>query len=247
MQSLKKERLAWEKQVSVFQEAEQILQRQRFQFPNNWLHVDNIEGEWSAFNEIIKRKDSAIQTQVASLQTKIVAEDKAVETRTVDFLHDWEHNKPIGGKTRPDEALQQLQLFESKFSRLKEERDNVAKAKEALELQESAVPNNSSERMSVVLEELQDLRGVWSELSKIWTQIDETREKPWLSVQPRKLRQTLEAMMSQLKELPARLRMYESYEYVKKLIQSYIKADCGIEIRCIERTPLETIDETIAR
>ncbi|XP_055310948.1 dynein heavy chain, cytoplasmic isoform X4 [Sitodiplosis mosellana] len=225
VQSLKKERLAWEKQVSVFQEAEQILQRQRFQFPNNWLHVDNIEGEWSAFNEIIKRKDSAIQTQVASLQAKIVAEDKAVETRTVDFLNDWEHNKPIGGKTRPDEALQQLQLFESKFSRLKEERDNVAKAKEALELQESAVPNNSSERMSVVLEELQDLRGVWGELSKIWTQIDETREKPWLSVQPRKLRQALEAMMSQLKELPARLRMYESYEYVKKLIQSYIKVN----------------------
>lgn len=199
MQSLKKERLVWEKQVSVFQEAEQILQRQRFQFPNSWLHVDNIEGEWSAFNEIIKRKDSAIQTQVASLQAKIVSEDKAVESRTVDFLNDWENNKPIGGKTRPDDALQHLALFESKFSRLKEERDNVAKAKEALELQESAVPNNSSERMSVVLEELQDLRGVWGELSKIWSQIDETREKNWLSVQPRKLRQSLEAMMSALK------------------------------------------------
>lgn len=79
--------------------------------------------------------------------------------------------------------------------------------------------------MSVVLEELQDLRGVWSELSKIWTSIDETREKPWLSVQPRKLRQTLDGMMSQLKELPARLRMYESYEYVKKLLQGYIKVN----------------------
>lgn len=31
--------------------------------------------------------------------------------------------------------------------------------------------------------------------------------------------------MSQLKELPARLRMYESYEYVKKLIQSYMKVN----------------------
>ncbi|XP_055846761.1 dynein heavy chain, cytoplasmic isoform X3 [Episyrphus balteatus] len=225
VQSLKKDMLVWEKQVEVFREAQRILERQRFQFPNSWLHVDNIEGEWSAFNEIIKRKDTAIQTQVASLQAKIVAEDKAVETRTVDFLNDWEKNKPTGGKTRPDDALQQLQMFESKYSRLKEERDNVAKAKEALELQESAIPNNSSERMNVALEELQDLRGVWSELSKVWTQIDETREKPWLSVQPRKLRQQLEAMMSQLKELPARLRMYESYEYVKKLIQSNIKVN----------------------
>ncbi|XP_017053188.1 dynein heavy chain, cytoplasmic isoform X2 [Drosophila ficusphila] len=225
VQSLKKDMIAWDKQVEVFREAQRILERQRFQFPNNWLHVDNIEGEWSAFNEIIKRKDTAIQTQVASLQAKIVAEDKAVETRTVDFLNDWEKTKPTGGKIRPDDALQQLQIFESKYSRLKEERDNVVKAKEALELQESAVPNNSAERMNVALEELQDLRGVWSELSKVWTQIDETREKPWLSVQPRKLRQQLEAMMAQLKELPARLRMYESYEYVKKLIQSYIKVN----------------------
>ncbi|KAL5291956.1 DYNC1H1 family protein [Megaselia abdita] len=225
VQTLKKDMVVWDKQVEVYREAQRILERQRFQFPNNWLHVDNIEGEWSAFNEIIKRKDSAIQTQVASLQSKISAEDKAIETRTSDFLNDWEKSKPTGGKIRPDDALQQLQLFESKYTRLKEERDNVAKAKEALELQESAIPNNSSERMNVVLEELQDLRGVWSELSKIWVQIDETREKPWLSVQPRKLRQQLEGMMTQLKELPARLRMYESYEYVKKLIQSNIKVN----------------------
>ncbi len=217
--------LLWDKQVEIYREAQRILERQRFQFPNNWLHVDNIEGEWSAFNEIMKRKDSAIQTQVASLQTKIVAEDKAVEARTADFLNDWERNKPTGGKIRPDDALQQLQIFESKFTRLKEERDNVVKAKEALELQESAIPNNNTERMSVVLEELQDLRGVWSELSIIWKKIDETREKLWMSVQPRKLRQSLEEMMNQLKELPARLRMYESYEYVKKLLQGYIKVN----------------------
>lgn len=65
----------------------------------------------------------------------MVAEDRAVEARTNDLLVDWEHSKPIEGRLRPDEALQQLTEFEVKFSRLKEERDNVAKAKEALELQ----------------------------------------------------------------------------------------------------------------
>ena len=42
--------------------------------------------------------------------------------------------------------------------------------------------------MQVALEELQDLKGVWSELSKIWEQIDDLKDKPWLSVQPRKVR-----------------------------------------------------------
>ncbi|XP_063237430.1 dynein heavy chain, cytoplasmic isoform X2 [Bacillus rossius redtenbacheri] len=228
VQSLKRKMKNWEKEVEMYREGQRILERQRFQFPSQWLHVDNIEGEWSAFNEIIKRKDSSIQTQVASLQMKIVTEDKAVETRTNDFLNDWEHSKPVEGHLRPDEALQHLQLYESKFSRLKEERDNVAKAKEALELQEPGGVSTSEDRMQVVFEELQDLKGVWSELSRIWAQIDEIREKPWLSVQPRKLRQQLDTLMAQLKELPARLRQYSSYEYVKKLLQGYTKVNMMI-------------------
>ncbi|XP_071453347.1 dynein heavy chain, cytoplasmic isoform X3 [Hetaerina americana] len=228
VQSLKKKMKAWEKQVDVYREGQRILERQRFQFPSAWLYVDNIEGEWSAFNEIIKRKDSSIQTQVVSLQMKIVAEDKAVEARTSDFLGEWEKGKPVEGHLRPNDALQQLQIFESKFSRLKEERDNVAKAKEALELQEPGGISTSEDRMNVVYEELQDLRGVWSELSRIWSQIDEMREKPWLSVQPRKLRQQLDALVTQLRELPARLRQYSSYEYVKRLLQGYTKVNMMI-------------------
>ncbi|CAB3376335.1 Hypothetical predicted protein [Cloeon dipterum] len=228
VQSLKRKMRSWEKLVDTYREGQRILERQRFQFPSSWLHADNIEGEWGAFNEIIKRKDSSIQSQVASLQLKIVTENKAVESRTNDFLDEWERGKPVEGSVRPEEALQQLQLFESKYARLKEERDNVAKAKEALELQEPGGISTSEDRMNVVYEELQDLRGVWSELSRIWNQIDELREKPWLSVQPRKLRQQLDTLMSQLKELPARLRQYSSYEYVKKLLQNYTKVNMTI-------------------
>ncbi|XP_050702243.1 dynein heavy chain, cytoplasmic-like isoform X2 [Eriocheir sinensis] len=228
VQSLKRKMKTWEKHVDMYKEGQRILERQRFQFPNQWLHVDNIEGEWGAFNEIIRRKDSSIQTQVASLQLKIVAEDKAVETRTNDFLQDWEHGKPVEGHLRPDEALQRLTIYESKFTRLKDDRDNVAKAKEALELQEPGALNTSEDRMTVAYEELQDLKGVWAELAKIWEQIDEMKEKPWLSVQPRKLRAQLDQLLTQLKDLPARLRQYASYEFVKRLLQGYTKVNMTI-------------------
>jgi dynein heavy chain 1 len=82
--------------------------------------------------------------------------------------------------------------------------------------------------MVVGWEELQDLKGVWNELNRIWEQIDEMKDKPWLSVQPRKLRQQIDSLLSQLKDLPARLRQYASYEYVKKLLQSYQKVNMMI-------------------
>ena len=52
-------------------------------------------GEWGAFNEIMKRKDGAVQAQVGSLQMKIVAEDKVVEQKTQDLLQEWEREKPV--------------------------------------------------------------------------------------------------------------------------------------------------------
>lgn len=42
----------------------------------------------------------------------------------------------LQGNIRPDQAQSTLAIFEGRFNRLKEERDNLAKAKEALELSE---------------------------------------------------------------------------------------------------------------
>ena len=63
VQSLKRRMKQWERQVATYRDGQRILERQRFHFPQNWLHVDNVEGEWSAFNEIIRRKAQSIEAQ----------------------------------------------------------------------------------------------------------------------------------------------------------------------------------------
>ncbi|XP_012579828.1 PREDICTED: cytoplasmic dynein 1 heavy chain 1, partial [Condylura cristata] len=223
VQSLKRKIKQFEKQVELYRNGQRLLEKQRFQFPPSWLYIDNIEGEWGAFNDIMRRKDSAIQQQVANLQMKIVQEDRAVESRTTDLLTDWERTKPVTGNLRPEEALQALTIYEGKFGRLKDDREKCAKAKEALELTDTGLLSGSEERVQVALEELQDLKGVWSELSKVWEQIDQMKEQPWVSVQPRKLRQNLDGLLNQLKNFPARLRQYASYEFVQRLLKGYLK------------------------
>lgn len=229
VQNLKSKSKEWEKQVEVFKLGQQTLERQRFQFPPNWLHVDNIEGEWSAFNEIMKRRESAIQTQIASLRLKIVAQDQAVEQRTTDLLADWEQGKPIQGSSAPVDALSCLGSYETKFSQLKEDRNNIARAKDALELVDQNANKEQfkalSDKLEVALEELQDLKGVWSKLSIIWGQIEQLRALRWSAVQPRELRKNLDELSGQLKEMPSRLQSYASYDYVKSLIKGYQKVN----------------------
>jgi dynein heavy chain 1 len=229
VQNLKSKSKEWEKQVEVFKLGQQTLERQRFQFPPNWLHVDNVEGEWSAFNEIMRRRESTIQTQIASLRLKIVAQDQAVEQKTADLLSDWEQGKPIQGSSAPVDALNCLAKYEARFSQIKDDRNNISRAKDALELVDQTANREQfralSERLDVALEELQDLKGVWSKLSTIWGQIEHLRATRWSSVQPRDLRKNLDELTNQLKEMPSRLQSYASYDYVKSLIKGYQKVN----------------------
>lgn len=72
-----------------------MLEKQRFQFPQNWLYTEQVDGEWGAFNDIMNRKDMAIQNQMGTLQGKITLEDEQVEQRTVELLAEWEKGRPV--------------------------------------------------------------------------------------------------------------------------------------------------------
>ena len=54
----------WPDFSQTFTSGQRILERQRYQFPNNWIYTDQVEGEWDAFCAILKKKDSHIQQQV---------------------------------------------------------------------------------------------------------------------------------------------------------------------------------------
>lgn len=86
---------------------------------------------------------------------KVVSEDKVVESKTMDLLVSWDKDKPIAGNLKPEEAVNQLTILEGKFTRLREERENIQRAKEALELTECGVVNPTEQRVQVAMEEMQ--------------------------------------------------------------------------------------------
>ena len=116
-----------------------------------------------------------------------MTEDQSVEERTYNLLADWDKSKPVSGNIKPESALSSLAILEGKFIRLKDDRDNIQKAKEALELIEPGTVPQSDERVLVAMEELSDFKSVWSELEKVWTQLESLKEQPWVSIQPRKV------------------------------------------------------------
>jgi dynein heavy chain 1 len=104
-------------------------------------------------------------------QLKIVAEDKIVENKINDILQEWEQTRPIQENLRVDTAMNTINVFQGKLNSVQEEYDLVCRAKEALDLELTRYT-----RLEPVLEELRDLKAVWTALSGIWSQINELRE-----------------------------------------------------------------------
>ncbi|CAM0135389.1 unnamed protein product [Umbelopsis sp. WA50703] len=220
VQDLKRKVTKWGNDVELFRNGQKTLERQRFQFPSDWVYVDQVDGEWSAFNEILSRKNNAIQEQIAGLQMKIVAEDKIVEQKIRDICAEWEKVKPVQGDIKPDIATNTLSIFEGRVTRLKEEYDMVCRAKEALDLDQT-----TDGRLEPVLEELRDLKSVWSALAQVWQSINEIRDTLWSTIAPRKIRQSLDALVNSTKDMPNRMRQYAAYEYVQEVLRHYLRVN----------------------
>ncbi|KAJ3563761.1 hypothetical protein NP233_g8731 [Leucocoprinus birnbaumii] len=223
VQDLKKKTKAWGPMIELCASGEKTLERFRYQFPDDWLYSDQLRGEWSAYNEILKRKNDSIQEQLAGLQLKIVAEDKIVENKINDIIGEWEQTRPVQGNIRADTAMNTINVFEGKLNRVQEEYDLVCRAKEALDLELTR-----HTRLEPVFEELRDLKAVWTALSGIWSQISELRENSWATVQPRKLRQHIDGLLTSTKDMPTRMRQYAAFEYVQDVLRGLLKSNALI-------------------
>lgn len=220
VQDVKRRVKNWAPQIEVFSSGQKTLERQRYQFPPDWLYVDQVENEWSAFNEILARKDASIQEQLAGLQLKVVAEDKVLHNRIEEAVAEWEANKPIQGSLKAETAMTAIGIFEGRANRLKEQYDMLSRAKESLNLDAT-----KDGRLDPVLEEIRDLKAVWTALSGVWAQVGELRDTLWSSIVPRKLRQQLDSLLASTREMPSKMRQYAAFEYVQETLRGYIKSN----------------------
>ncbi|GAA97827.1 uncharacterized protein L969DRAFT_96169 [Mixia osmundae IAM 14324] len=218
VQDLRQSAQSWRASVDGFGNAQRTLERQRFTFPPDWLFIDQVEADWNALNDLLERKNAQIVGQIGGLRLKVAAEDAALANRVAALMADWEQEKPVQGNAQPEAAMTYLQAFEARLGSAQDELDLIARAKRALDVH--AVEDV---RLKPVAEELRDLKTVWTALSGIWAQLSELAETSWTSLQPRKLRQRLDALLASAREMPSRMRQYAAYEHVQDHIRQLIK------------------------
>ncbi|KAI1853296.1 hypothetical protein JX266_002002 [Neoarthrinium moseri] len=220
VQSCKRNVKIWAPEVEVFRQGQQMLQRNRYQFPNDWLDIQQIDSQWDALNDLLARKSRIVEDQTDALKAKITAEDQVVTGKIAEIANQWNEEKPVSGTIAPEVAASTLKSFESRINKLQEEFEMVAKAKEALDL-----PASQETSLGIILEEVHDFQSVWAALSTIWNSLNELGETLWPSVQPRKIRTSIDGLIKMTKDMPSRMRQYAAFDHIQTILRQCLKAN----------------------
>jgi dynein heavy chain 1 len=220
IQELKKCLELWTAEIAQFRLAQNLLERQRFHFSPDWLWLDNVEGEWSTFRQILAKKSQKMEAEIPSLQAKIVNEEKVVMERVKELEESWRTRRPYSSDQKPSSVLDFLNTIEGKLKKTTVELTKIAKAKEVLVMEPTDLGH-----LEPMIEEIKGLREVWSELEKVWNLVEVVREVPWNAVMPKKIREVLDNALNELTSLPNRLRQYEAYESMKSQLTKLKKAN----------------------
>lgn len=213
----------WDAELATFVSGQELLQSQRYTFPDNWLHIDRINGEWQLFNDILSRKNDVIQEQFTALQLKISAEVEAMSERISQLQQDWDSRKPIQGDLQPKTALDAIETFSSRFAKIVEGQSLLGTAQDALNL-----GRRREDRLEPIADEMRDLKTVWTALLGVVARLNELRDTSWSAINPRKLRQSIEAILASMKEMPSRMRQYAAYEHFAEVLKGLLKGNTTV-------------------
>ncbi|KAG6054551.1 Dynein heavy chain cytoplasmic [Claviceps sp. LM77 group G4] len=220
VQSCKRNVKLWAPEIDMFRQGQSTLVRQRYHFPNDWLHIEQIDSQWEALKEILEKKSRIMEDQSDAMRANIIAQDKLVNERISVIVSQWNEEKPVSGTTQPDVASATLSSFETRIASLQDDLHQVVRAKEALD-----IPIGGESSLDATLEEVRDFQSVWSNLSTIWASLNETRDVLWTAVQPRKIRSKIDDLIKSTKDMPSRMRQYAAFEHVQSVLRGFLKVN----------------------
>ncbi|KAJ3260954.1 hypothetical protein HK103_006909 [Boothiomyces macroporosus] len=216
IQELSNESASFDQKMKQFYSGQRILERQRYKFPPDWLYYDQINGEHSAFKEILERKTRLIQDQIEPLKEKIIQEDQTTNDQIATLLEDWNNLKPLGDQD-PSAALKTLKEFEQKFTSTNKTFEILSKAKKALEIKAF-----TSSSLAPAIAEHFDLKKVWENLELVWNQVLSIQEVSWFSEECWQVKGMIEKILENMKSMPNQLRQYLAFQSMQQKINGLL-------------------------
>lgn len=206
------------KTLNLLKEAQSSLGKYRFQFPKNWIYVDQLNGEWSSLLDIHEQR----KRELNSLKGRLVDDFKTSATRLerkVETLQEnWQSSKPVSGSIKPQDALFAVEKFDQEVTVCVRTQESLKSCAELLGLD-----YDFSTSLSDMKAEIKDFVSVWNAINTTWESLRSLENIPWSAVVIKHVRSSLSKLSDQTQEMPSRVRQYVAFQHVQSIVRDRIK------------------------
>jgi dynein heavy chain 1 len=192
--------------------AERLLVKSRFKFPDDYIYTDQLENDLDVVVHLIANLSKSIDENLDIIHKTVEAECLRVQTSILEAREDWKSSKPPDD-TSPPEAIEILSAIENSLVALSSRRVALIEAVSLLELPVT-IPGDVSD----AVDEVKDLKSVWSSLQSLWALLEDLKNLSWYSLKPRGLRKHLEELLAATRSMPVRVRQHQPFQEFLKTI-----------------------------
>ena len=206
----------WKNHKNTLLACHTLLEEQDFTFPPEWIYSQQVENDWSSLEQILAKRQDAIQKSQEQLKNSIIKVDTKLKKDIDELSKEWEEKKPQDGTLSVDEALKLLLTFERKMNSLTEIHDKVNKGRNALLLDISSF--NPLESITI---ELHGLYEAWNSVQMYWKRIESLGNTLWSVFVPKTFHQSLLEIERDIEKVSSRVKNYDCFIYLKNTLASY--------------------------
>ncbi|KAI5541278.1 dynein heavy chain family protein family [Trichomonas vaginalis G3] len=166
-----------------------------------------------------KRKDE-IDTNRQSICATVDSETDTMKNNVKVLQMQWEKVRPIKGSIVPEKALKGLSTFETAFSKLKSQWEELSAARESIGLQ-VVVPAE----LDGMIGDLKEIKNVWNNLATIYGKLQSLFAVSFSTFVPQEFKSKIIGLNEKMQAMEQNVKNYEPWEYyqdnLKKILKIY--------------------------
>ncbi|KAI5952826.1 DYN1 [Candida jiufengensis] len=205
----------WDNLLTSFSTIQNYLTKQKFEFPENWLFIDQLDLDLSKVKVLLEEKQVLILKNLEFLSASLRSEFKESTSSLVKLKEDWNISRPISGELNPAEALNLLNKFYNKHEELVSYITIISNIASELRIEDLSF-NNSLK----TLDDIKNLKKVWASVNSFWEDLEKLKCITWSDLEPLSLRKELNEILISIKNLPFSMRQYSAINEIQNLIKN---------------------------
>ncbi|EMG45477.1 ro-1 Dynein heavy chain [Candida maltosa Xu316] len=208
----------WKVEVETYANIQKFLTRQRYKFSIDWIYVEQLENNLSMVQALLERKKGIIEENIEVLGSKLISETAKINDSIKLLNENWKIKRPIAGNLNPSVAMMDLDNSQKQYGKLDKSMNSISNI-----CLHFGISVESFEDISLVTDEIKDLKTVWSSVNVLWEELERLKSLKWSDLQTRQLHHQLDDLLNSARNLPINIRQYAAVDEIQSSVKNHLK------------------------